>query len=344
MQSWRENASWRGAAPFFSVILLGHRNGAWLRRAVNSLLAFCPHDAEILLVVNGGDTQVLAAAETLQAEAASAGVALSWVVQPELRPGAARAAGVARARGAVLLFLDDDVICFQDLFAPAREIFLDPAVVAAGGPNLTPPVSTAWQKAGGWMLESFLGAAAMRARYAPLAARRPASEHDLILCNLFVRRSAFSRSGFPAVFVSNEENYLLQSLEAEGGQLVADPGLAVYHERRPGLEGVFRQGMKYGQGRAQNLLLRPETFHPFYFAPACLLLTLLFLPWAWPLFAIYAGLVAASTAAIFFRQRDSAALLLPLLYGAMHLGYGIGFFTAFFRWFGRKHELAKMAP
>src|SRR3546814_10722062 len=91
-----------------SVVVPTFRRTASLRRTLGSCLRQCgidPAAFEIVVVDNcpGGSAR-----ETVAAAAAGAPVAIRYVHEP--RPGVshARNAGVAAARGGLLIFLDDD--------------------------------------------------------------------------------------------------------------------------------------------------------------------------------------------------------------------------------------------
>lgn len=343
---WQES---RGASAV-SVVMIGHRSASLLSRAIFSLLRESKPEGhwELVLVVNGDCAEVADwAKELLRAER----LPMAVVRVSERRPGAARNAGVRVARAPVLFFLDDDVECFQDVVGAAAALFRDPGLVAAGGANLTPPGSTALARATGGVMGSRLGAAAMSRRYR-VTKEGPADEHGLILCNLAVRRSVFeSERGFASHLISNEENVLLQRLAAKGAGLRSSPGLAVYHCRRDTWAGLVSQAAKYGAGRAQNLLLVPESLHPLYFLPLLFSLYLVALPAALPFFgatllaplALYLFLAASSSLVRAVAGRDPAQLLGVVVAPAVHLAYGFGFLRALLGWARRREELREHA-
>jgi|GEM_PF-864863 len=349
--NFEKNRKWEESTrPKLSVVMIVHRRADLASRAIASFREYCRgSDWELVLVVNGSSPAVLAFVnEQLRVDA----YPLAAVFIEECRPGAARNHGVRRARSPLLFFLDDDIECYQDIASAAIELFHDPALQAAGGANLTPPDSGALARATGGMMASLLGAASMRKRYRAGARDEDASEHGLILCNLAVRRTVFeSERGFATHMISNEENVLLQRLEGKGARLRSSPRLAVYHCRRDTWSGLCSQAGKYGAGRAQNLLLLPETLSALYFVPLFFLLYLLLLPVLSAIagaqallpLALYAALVALHALFLSLSERDPAHLLAVVIFPLVHLSYALGFARALALWSLRRKKLQEHA-
>lgn len=341
------NEHWsKSSPPKVSVVVLGFKSETLLEKALSSLRAHSSSQIswELILVLNGA-SQAVRELGLLQINEALPVRVLEIAAS---RPGAARNRGVRVARGEVILFLDDDTEIFQDLLEPIQEIFANPQVVAAGGPNLTPPASGALERATGQAMAVWFGSGGMHKRYGG-AAEGPASEHSLILCNLAVRRDLFlAQKGFATHLISNEENVLLQRLEAEGGLLWHSERLAVHHRRRNTWAGLWEQAGKYGSGRAQNLLLLPQTVRLQYFLPSLFLLYLLLLPLYGsealflPAYA-YVALSLFYAFSSFLRQADPGLLLQLFVFPLLHLGYGYGFLRALGSWGFRRKELLKHA-
>ena len=177
---------------------------------------------------------------------------LRVVPLPKDHPGQNRNSLVLHARAPVVAFLDDDVTIPEGFLEAATDALADGGVGVAGGPNLTPPGSPAFEHLSGRVLASAAATGPVRHRY---RTRRPgpATERSLTLCNLVVRRHLLEPSPFDAELKCAEENELLLRLAREGVRMAYVPELAVYHHRRESVSAYGRQMAKYGFGRGQLL-------------------------------------------------------------------------------------------
>lgn len=202
-------------------------------------------------------------------------------------PGAARNLLVERARGELLLFLDDDATLRPDALRRLDDLArAHPEAGVFGGPNDTPPGGSSFQAVQGAVLASLMGSGPVRRRYGAHPATH-ADERFFILCNLAVRRSVMVP--FAAELICAEENAVLAELAASGVVMYYDPELVAYHERRPTLQGFLAQMHKYGRGRGQVTAMRPRELRPAFVAPSALLAFLA----ALPLLVLALGPVAA---------------------------------------------------
>ncbi len=191
-------------------------------------------------------------------------------------PGAARNPLIERARGELLLFLDDDVTFPPDLLRRLSAIArAHPEASVFGGPNDTPTGSSRFQVVQGAVLASLAGSGPVSRRY---GARHPgfADERWFTLCNLAVRRRVMAP--FLDELVCAEENELLAKLRRQGEPMRYEPSLRVFHARRATWGSFAKQMLKYGRGRGQLLARRPSTLRVAYVAPAILLIYLLLTP------------------------------------------------------------------
>jgi GT2 family glycosyltransferase len=121
----------RGAGPEVSLVICTRDRAAYLRACLAAVSAMRPAVAwELVLVDNGSSDDT----PRVLAEFAAA-AAFPVTLVREARPGlaAARNAGVAAARGALLVFTDDDCYPEPDFLDRWAEVFADPAVAFGAG-------------------------------------------------------------------------------------------------------------------------------------------------------------------------------------------------------------------
>lgn len=277
-----------------------------------------------VLVVSDGDEDVADAVREHFTDARVGFVASAL-------PGAARNLLIERARGDLLLFLDDDAALRPDALRRLDELATaHPEAGVFGGPNDTPPGGSAFQAVQGAVLASLMGSGPVRRRYGAHPATH-ADERFFILCNLAVRRSVMVP--FAAGLICAEENAVLAELAAAGVVMYYDPELVAYHERRPTLRGFLAQMHKYGRGRGQVTAMRPRELRPAFVAPTALFAFLVLLPLlvvvVGPLAALpvvgYLGAVGLNACWIGGTLRRVRAVPVAVaLTVLLHLWYGVG--------------------
>lgn len=313
-----------GGNPRVSVCIVTGRRIPMLHECLRSVAAQEGAPSFEVLVCSDGDLDV-ADAVRQHFPGATVGFVTSAL------PGAARNLLVERARGDLLLFLDDDAELRPDALARLDRLAAEhPEAGVFGGPNDTPPGCSRFQAVQGAVLASLVGSGPVRRRYGAHPATH-ADERFFILCNLAVRRSVMVP--FVDDLLCAEENAMLTELARDGVVMFYDPELVAYHERRPTLRGFLAQMHKYGRGRGQVTLLQPSSLRPSFFAPSALLAYLVLAPLLATLLgplglaplALYAGCVAASSLWIAKTlRRASVAPAAAALTVLLHLWYGAG--------------------
>jgi hypothetical protein len=261
----------------------------------------------------------------------------------DAHPGGARNFLIDRARGELLLFLDDDVTFANDLLSNLISLAdRNQETSVFGGPNLTPPGSTTFQIVQGAVLGSIVGTGPVRRRYG----QHPAGAADecfFTLCNMAVRRNAMVP--FPQDMSGGEENAVLATLASLGTPMFYDPSLVVYHERRPDIVQFARQMKKYGTGRGELFVRQPRSCRPAHLVPVGFLVGLLLLPllatqWSlWWLLAVptylaalvaAGGAVALSMGHVSLVKRVGFIPLSAFLIVIVHFAYAIGVIRGIF--------------
>jgi O-antigen/teichoic acid export membrane protein len=319
------NSASLAVEPALSIVVVTRGPSLMLARLIRSIgRAHGCTSAELILGVDGAGPAELGHVEDLARRFFPGEVLVAPL--PKDHPGQNRNALVQFVRAPAVVFLDDDVSIPEGFLDAAGEALSDPAVGVAGGPNLTPPGSSEFERLSGDVLAAAIATGPVRHRYRTWRPG-PASERSLTLCNLVIRRSLLDPPPpFDPHLKCAEENELLLRLTRDGVKMVYEPELAVYHQRRGTLSSYGRQMAKYGFGRGQLLaraFYAKQTTYALPLLAFCILAAgLAFAP---PIglaaLAAYAiTLLAAGFAIGGARKGPLAALLI----GATHVGYTSG--------------------
>ncbi|MEJ0000504.1 MAG: glycosyltransferase [Verrucomicrobiota bacterium] len=189
---------------------------------------------------------------------------LQIIVAEGGHPARQRNLALGRAVGEVVVFLDNDCTLGAGFWAELDRVFAGPGVEIAGGPARLRPDATFWRR-------SFTRCSRTRSSSAPWPRAtnrggkfRPATQTDLILCNLAVRRRIFARIGpLSSELYPNEENEWLDRAHAAGVGAYYDPALQVFRPQRRTPGAMALTLLRYGMGRTRQFRVsgwRP-TFH-----------------------------------------------------------------------------------
>lgn len=266
---------------------------------------------------------------------------ISILSSGRLGPADKRDMAATRASGDILVFLDDDSYPEQRLLDVAEKHFLDTEVVAIGGPGITPPHDTFWQKVSGAVfLSKFSGGAPER--YLPIGKVREIRDWPSV--NLMVRRLDFLFiGGFSSRYWPGEDTKLcLDLIQKTQKKILYVPNLIVWHHRRAGFLAHLRQVGGYGLHRGHFARCYPETSRRLvYFMPSVFFLftgvsllapwmpsqikTTIFLGW----FA-YITVILLAFSSFMKTQKLSVSLCALSYIPFTHLFYGIRFIQGFF--------------
>ncbi|MBI5685135.1 MAG: glycosyltransferase [Verrucomicrobia bacterium] len=268
------------------------------------------------------------------------------IVAEGFHPSKQRNQAVAKSRGDIVVFFDDDVTPDPKVFTrfvATFEEFPDAAVV--GGPSVIPPTDNFWQQCFARVMRSRVTMGRSIARYESNGRRRATNESELILCNVAMRREAFVKAGgFDERLWPNEENEMFERLQRLGYRLIYDPEATVFRSHRPTLGHFVRQLLGYGRGRMGQTIIRPSVTCMIRMVPAAFVIYLASLlawhPWWYELpLAAYALLISSAAAYHAINNRTLAGGLMSLwLLPLAHIAYGVGLLSALFKKMGRHEE------
>lgn len=321
-----------------SVVIVTCHRLSFLKKCVDYIRhCHAPRPIELVIVLSGKDPETR---EWLVSESLSE----SGVIWTEAFPygkSSARNKGVQMAHGDYLYFLDDDVVVSPDLFQILQEkISQHPEADVLGGPNITPVGSNSFQRAVGFVLNSFWGAGRMRRRYRADGSDVPSDDRAMILCNMVMKRAVFEKYSvaFDEKFHYNEENVLLDTLRRRGAVVRHIPSLAVFHHRREGWLSYLRQVWHSGVGRGHMTHVLPSSLRWDFCVPPVFLLYLVFLfllqsIWLSGPIILYGIVTLLFSVHYFVRHERSIRGMFRvfLLYFAGHAVYGAGFWAGLFR-------------
>jgi len=308
----------------FSIIIPVKAINDYVRETVPHIQAIKRSDWELIILPNEEDSD----------EWSDSRVRI--IASGRVGPAKKRDIGAKFAAGDILVFLDDDSYPDPDFLDIAERHFADNRVVAVGGPAITPPQDSFWQRVSGAVfLSRFSGGAPER--YIPIGAAR--SVVDWPSVNLMIRRKEFlSAGGFDSDYWPGEDTELcLKLVSGTGKKILYVPDIIVWHHRRAGLVAHLRQIGGYGLHRGYFVKRYPATSRkPLYFLPSAFVVFVIvtltaaaFTVNIWPL--LWAGWclygIALSKAWFDIRRYESISVsTVAIFYSVLtHFWYGVRF-------------------
>lgn len=193
-------------------------------------------------------------------------------------PALKRDLGAKYAKGEILAFLDDDAYPKKGWLNNALGHFKDNKIAAVGGPAVTPPDNSLFQKASGAVSESLIGGGGARNRFISLGKVKEIDDWPTV--NLIIKKNAFWEiGGFDTHFWPGEDTKLCLDIINKGYKIIYEPRAIVYHHRRNNLSGYLKQVGNYGVHRGYFVKKFPQTsFRLWYFCPSLFLIYLMLLP------------------------------------------------------------------
>lgn len=250
--------------PFVSIIVPCRNISKYELECLKHCLDLDYPDFEVLFLTDQSQGNV------------SADPRVRFIETGKVKPSAKRNLGTTGSRGPIVAFLDSDA--YPDpkwLIHGVSALLRNESIGMVGGPNLTPSGDGFYERAGGFVLSSYLGTGSLAHRYG----RKTSHEvDDLPTCNIITRRSVLEKlGGFDVNYWPGEDTYLcLQVQKQLGLGLLYLPEVVVYHHRRPLFRPHLRQIWGYGLHRGYFAKRYPENSRKMrYFAPSILVIALI---------------------------------------------------------------------
>jgi glycosyltransferase involved in cell wall biosynthesis len=244
-------------------------------------------------------------------------------------PGVKRNIGVKNSNGEFCAFIDNDAYPRSDWLSNALKFFEDKEVGGVGGPGLTPEADVLMQKAGGYVMSSFM-VGNLASRYKTQSCFE---SDDIHSCNFISPKAVVEAAGgWNEKYWPGEDTLMCLAIKKLGKKLIESSDVVVYHHRRSLFKPHLKQVSRFGEHRGFFVKKFPENSVKLtYFFPSLLvssflvgiLISLLFPFFAYVvLFGIAVYLVSSLIAAAM--QVQSIKLLISVWIGIIvtHIIYG----------------------
>lgn len=245
--------------PTFSIIIPFQAENDYLHETLDHISALSEHDFEVILLP---DFEI--SSENLNKYSFSLTIFPTGMVSPAIK----RDQGAKISKGSYLAFIDDDAYPHQDWLKKILPHFENDTIAAVGGPQITPPSDSFWQKVSGATFLSPLNGGTIY-RYWP--DRKGYYVDDWPSVNLVIRKADFfSVNGFDNSYWPGEDTKLCYDIvKVLKRKIWYEPKAIVYHHRRAGLFKHLKQIGNYGLHRGFFAKKFPQTsFKAFYFIPS----------------------------------------------------------------------------
>jgi len=242
--------------------------------------------------------------------------------------------GAKRAKGEIIVFLDDDAIIEKDYLKKIDYFFKEnPEIDILGGPQLTPKSDGIFARANGYVLASIFASVGARKRYKKAKFTLNANSDHITGANLICRNKVLKSVKFdPEVYPADDLNFV-EEARKKGFKVAYSPDIFIYHRRRADLKGLVKQVFDYARERPKknfftNIVCKPLITVPSLFFMYNSVIAFLFLLnglFILPFF-LYIVLNLLFSFYEVIRNRDFFALfILPFLFLTVHIAYGFGF-------------------
>lgn len=178
-------------------------------------------------------------------------------------PAEKRDLAIEQAKGEICAFIDDDAYPDPNWIKNAVAWFSNPEIVAVGGPGLTPPSDSFWEKVSGYILQSYFGSGGIQGRFYPVNKYYFVKEQPAY--NLFIRTSVLKQVGSYGTKLYGGEDMVVCMKVKEHGKIFYTPDVVVYHHRRSFPWGHLKQISGVGLKRGYLFRNYPKTPHTIFF-------------------------------------------------------------------------------
>ena len=256
------------------------------------------------------------------------------IIKKGLNPSINRNEGIKKAKGEILVFLDDDGIVNKNLLKNAETFFNKyPKIDIVGGPQLTPKDDPLFAKICGYAFSSFFGTFSMSKRYKKSKINLNADETSLTSAICFIKKKVFNKiKAFDPKLFPGEDPEFFTRAKKNNFKVAYSPDIIIYHKRRSTIYSFIKQIFYYGKVR----LKISKKITLIFFLPSLFvvyLISLLFLPSIF-LIPLYFYILLDILFSLYLSIKNLnpiALILLLFIFPIIHISYGIGLIYSLFK-------------
>lgn len=317
------------SAPFVSIIMPVRNEGDFIERSLGAVLAqgYPNHQLEVLVADGMSIDNTRQLVEQL---AAASDIPVTIVDNPGLFVSQGFNAAFRRSRGEIIVRVDGHTLVEMDYVRQCVATLKRTEADNVGG-RMDAVGQGAFGEAVALATCSPFGVGGARFHY---------SQKEELVDTVYMGawyRKIFERIGlFDEELIRNQDDEFNYRLRAAGGKVLLNPRIRSKYYNRGNLPSLTRQYYQYGVYKVRVMQKHPQQMRPRQFAPVLLVSgvlggALLSLLWAWVMPFWIVGLLAYAAAnllaSVYIARREGQQhfLRLPVVFAALHFGYGLGF-------------------
>ena len=259
---------------------------------------------------------------------------INFIMESGPNPSSNRNRGIKKAKTKIIAFVNGHTLLPRDWSRKVRIFFeRHPEIDIVGGPQFTPENASYFEKISGYALGSIFGSGGVSTRYSGKKLIFNADETILSSANLACRKRVLDKIKFDETLYPGEDPKFISDAKKNGFKIAYSPEIIAFNKRRTNLKDFAIQNFKYGMVRPKKESFVETLKHPFFIVPSLLVLYLIFLI---PLSIInklfFIPAIIYAILSIFFSAYESikshslkSTFMLPIIFLAIHLSYGLGF-------------------
>lgn len=331
------SASFEEKSPKVSVIIPVKNEERTIANTITSTLNLDYPDYEILLVDGGSEDQTLSAIKQIRGNPHPLHDKLKIIKTNDSTPSQGRNVGMRNSSGEIVAFIDGDCYVTKDWLKNAVALLEKEDIGGVGGPSISCRGGNYLSRRLLDITSTFFASAGSTnfARYASVK-----EVENIPSCQAVYPKKVIEKAGLYSEDLRFCEDVdLNHRIKKSGYRILFSPDVVVEHDWKvKGFGSLFRFMFGYGAGRAVASRRHHHLFSPLYVLPSIaifslfflLLLSLIFggsflsilglLICSYSLIACFSAFLTAYQ----FKDRN-LAVLAPIAYVTIHVGYAIGF-------------------